>query len=135
MPLFIMPMSAIEIYPTNTLLSIDNWLLVSYLYRWSEVDAYLFHEKGEGSRECKLEEKSEWGFRKDDMAIVYQRHKSKKHRQLNMKLKSERGITTANISPNMIEENKIDLGSLEPALTLAQLLQLARQVLITTPEL
>jgi hypothetical protein len=46
-PLFVMPLNAFEVEPTNTLFGFSDWLLISYLHKYNEVDAYFFAKKGE----------------------------------------------------------------------------------------
>lgn len=81
-PLFNMALNSFEVYPKNTLYKYKDSLLVSYLYKENEVDAFFFQQKN--SPPYRLLEKSDWGFKHEDGMALYQRHKSKQSNSLSI---------------------------------------------------
>lgn len=79
-----MALNSFEVYPTNTLYRYKDNLLISYLYKESEVDAFFFQRKN--SIPYRLFQKSDWGFKHEDGMALYQRHKSKQSDSLTIEV-------------------------------------------------
>lgn len=84
-----MPLNAIQVFPINTLYSIDDQVLVSFQYLYKEIDCFVFND-GKSETKVSIREKFDWGISKNDASGNYLRFKSKKLDNITMIIESNK---------------------------------------------